>query len=46
MGLVEFEKKGRIKLVKLTSTGEDLARVFDSVVSKLSKLKSKSLSKK
>jgi predicted transcriptional regulator len=38
-GLVEFEKKGRIKVVKLTDTGEDIAKVFDTIFAKLSKLK-------
>jgi predicted transcriptional regulator len=39
LGLVEFEEKGRIKMVKLTDTGEEIARIFDNLVSKLSKLK-------
>lgn len=41
LGLVEFEKKGRIKIVKLTETGEDLARSMDTVLIKLFKLKEK-----
>lgn len=41
-GLVDFDKKGRIKLVKLTSTGEDLARSLDGVLSSLSRMKEKS----
>lgn len=41
-GLVDFEKKGRIKIVKLTTLGEDLARALDSVLVKLSRLKEKS----
>ena len=40
--LVDFEKKGRIKVVKLTTLGEDLARSLDSVLIKLSRLKEKS----
>lgn len=40
-GLVEFEKKGRIKIVKLTSDGEDLAKSMDGVLGKLSRLKEK-----
>lgn len=36
--LVEFEKRGRIKLVKLTDTGESVARLFEALISKLSKL--------
>lgn len=38
-GLVEFEKKGRIKIVKLTNSGEDLAHAFEGVMMKLNKLK-------
>ena len=38
-GLVQFEKKGRIKIVKLTSVGEDLAHAFEGVVMKMNKLK-------
>lgn len=41
-GLVDFEKKGRIKIVKLTAIGEELARSVDSVLLKLSRLKEKS----
>ncbi len=39
LGLVTFEKKGRIKIVKLTSVGEDLAHAFEGVMMKLNKLK-------
>jgi DNA-binding MarR family transcriptional regulator len=39
LGLVEFEKKGRIKIVKLTSSGEDLAHAFEGLLMKLKKLK-------
>lgn len=42
LGLVEFEKKGRIKIVKLTDMGDDLARAFDSVIRSLSRIKEKS----
>jgi predicted transcriptional regulator len=38
-GLVEFEKKGRIKVVKLTDTGVEIAKLFDTIFGKLSKLK-------
>ncbi|MEM5766387.1 MAG: winged helix DNA-binding protein [Candidatus Aenigmatarchaeota archaeon] len=38
-GLVDFEKKGRIKIVKLTETGTDIAKAFDVTLSKLSKIK-------
>ncbi|TAL47396.1 ArsR family transcriptional regulator [archaeon] len=40
-GLVDFEKKGRIKIIKLTDTGEDLARSVSSIVLKLGRLKEK-----
>jgi predicted transcriptional regulator len=38
-GLVDFEKKGRIKVVKLTDVGEDVAKIFDTIFGKLSKLR-------
>jgi hypothetical protein len=41
MSLVDFEKKGRIKIVKLTEAGEDLAKAMDIVLVKLAKLKEK-----
>ncbi len=31
LGLVSFEKKGRIKLIKLTKKGEDVAEDIDSI---------------
>lgn len=39
LGLVDFEKKGRIKIVKLTQAGEDLAHSFEGVLMQLNKLK-------
>lgn len=39
LGLVDFEKKGRIKIVKLTPIGEDLAHAFEGVIMKLKKFK-------
>jgi len=42
LGLVDFEKKGRIKIVKLTELGEDLARSMDSILVKLGRIKEKS----
>ena len=39
IGLVEFEEKGRVKIVKLTELGEEIARYFDVLLTKLSKLK-------
>ena len=31
LGLVEFEKKGRIKIVKLTDSGLDIAHDFEGI---------------
>jgi DNA-binding MarR family transcriptional regulator len=39
LGLVEFEERGRIKMVKLTDSGEEIARIFDNLVTKLSKIR-------
>ena len=41
-GLVEFEKKGRIKIIKLTEDGQELAHSIEGSMMKLSKLKEKS----
>ncbi len=41
LGLVDFEKTGRIKYVKLTQDGIELAQDFESVLRKFSKLRSK-----
>ena len=35
--LVNFEKKGRLKLVKLTKKGEDIAELFESLAKLLNK---------
>ena len=40
-GLVIFEKQGRIKYVKLTQDGIDLAGDFESVLRKVQKMKPK-----
>lgn len=40
-GLVDFEKKGRIKIVKLTEDGQELAHSIEGSMMKLSKLKEK-----
>lgn len=40
-GLVDFEKKGRIKIVKLTEEGQDLAHSVEITLMKLTKLKEK-----
>ncbi|MFH1623031.1 MAG: hypothetical protein ABIA12_00725 [Candidatus Aenigmatarchaeota archaeon] len=37
--LVGFEKKGRIKIVKLTQAGEAVAHAFEGVLMQLSKVK-------
>ena len=42
LGLVDFEKKGRIKIVKLTDIGMDLAHAIEGVLIKISRLKEKS----
>lgn len=41
LGIVEFEKQGRIKYVTLTPDGADLCNDFESVLRKFSKLKPK-----
>ncbi|MEM7819535.1 MAG: winged helix DNA-binding protein [Candidatus Aenigmatarchaeota archaeon] len=41
LGIVDFEKHGRIKFVKLTEDGISLANDFESVMRKFSKLKPK-----
>jgi DNA-binding MarR family transcriptional regulator len=40
-GLVDFEKKGRIKIVKLTEFGDEVAKGMDAVLAKLSRVKEK-----
>jgi len=41
-GLVEFEKKGRIKMVRLTDIGSELCSSVDNVLMKLGRIKEKS----
>jgi len=41
LGLVEFEKKGRIKMIKLTSKGEEIAKSLENTLLKIKKLKEK-----
>lgn len=41
-GLVNFNKKGRIKIIELTDDGQDLAHAIEGVLMRLSKLKEKS----
>jgi DNA-binding MarR family transcriptional regulator len=40
-GLVTFDKKGRIKMVKLTPDGQDLAHSIEGALMKLSRIKEK-----
>ncbi len=40
-GLVEFTKKGRIKMVELTKDGQDLAHEIEGVLMRLSRIKEK-----
>jgi len=42
IGLISFEKKGRIKIIKLTDLGEDISHALESVMLKLSRIKEKS----
>ncbi len=41
-GLVDFDKKGRIKMVRLTDTGEDLCGSVENLLIKLTRIKDKS----
>ena len=41
MGIVDFEKHGRIKYVKLTQDGVELAADFEAVMRKFTKLRPK-----
>jgi len=41
LGLVVFEKKGRIKLVRLTDDGQDVAHDFEGLTRKFNKLANK-----
>jgi DNA-binding transcriptional ArsR family regulator len=45
LGLVSFDKKGRVKFIKLTADGEELAVHFESVLRKFTKLKPKKVEK-
>ncbi len=40
-GLVDFEKKGRIKIVKLTEFGDDISKAMDALLTKLIRVKEK-----
>ena len=41
LGIVEFDKQGRIKFVTLTQDGTELAGYFEAVMRKFSKLKTR-----
>ena len=41
IGLVEFDKRGRIKIISLTEDGMDLAHAIEGVLIKLTRLKEK-----
>ena len=41
LGLVEFDKKGRIKVITLTEDGMELAHAIEGVLLKLSRIKEK-----
>ena len=42
-GLVEFDKKGRIKMVRLTDVGSDLCGAVENLLLKLARIKEKSI---
>ena len=46
MGLVDFKKQGRIKIIELTKDGEDLAHSIEGVLMKLSRIKEEADKKK
>ncbi|MCK5333367.1 MAG: winged helix-turn-helix transcriptional regulator [Candidatus Aenigmarchaeota archaeon] len=41
LGLVQFEKSGRVKHIKLTGTGEDVAQDLASITRRFTKIESK-----
>ncbi|MBI4896208.1 MAG: hypothetical protein HY832_01535 [Candidatus Aenigmarchaeota archaeon] len=41
LGIVEFDKTGRIKYITLTAEGTDLSERFENVLRKFSKMKGK-----
>ncbi len=46
LGLVSFEKQGRVKIIDLTSDGQDLAHSIEGVIIKLSRIKESNEKKK
>lgn len=41
LGLVNFDKRGRIKMISLTEDGEDLAHAIEGILMKLTRIKEK-----
>ena len=46
MGLVDFKKQGRIKIIELSKDGEDLTHSIEGVLMKLSRIKEENEKKK
>ncbi len=46
LGLVDFKKKGRIKMIKLTSNGEEIAHEFEGLLRKFIRANSEKDKKK
>lgn len=46
LGLIEFNKKGRIKYIKLTSDGEEIAHDFEGLLHKFNKIYDKTKEQK
>lgn len=42
-GLVEFDKKGRIKMIRLTDVGSDLCGAVENLLMKLARIKEKAV---
>ena len=42
LGLAEFDKAGRVKFIRLTPDGEEMANYFEAILRKFSKLKPRS----
>lgn len=45
IGLVEFEKKGRIKYVKLTPEGEEIAHDLEGILKKIGRIEENVMAK-
>jgi len=41
IGLVEFDKKGRVKYIKLTPDGEEIAHAFEGIIKKMERIEEK-----